>query len=558
MMLRAVIYCRCSTEEESQQEALKNQVAEAKESVRAQGWLLVDCYIESKSGTTAGNRKEYQRLFEDLRSDKFDIVQIKSQDRLMRNTKDWYLFIDRLASCGKKLYMYMEQKFYTPDDALITGIKAILAEEYSRELSKKINNAHRARQRRGETFMLPPETYGYRKLPDKTIVVVEEEAAIIRLMFRLCLAMGCGSIAAALEREGYRGRRGQLFQEETIRKIIRNPLRCGTVVQNRRHFDFQQKREIAMPQEDWVVHRQAIPAIVSEELWRQANAAMDARAGKCRGKARSGNQGTVESVGVSGEGGTGEVVGAKTSWEERPQTGSSGRFAFSGKIRCGLCGGTYYRTSRSRGKDREKVVEWKCRNYLRYGRRAGGKARPSARKTPGVAGKGCDNIHLKETELFHFLENIYMTYGQDGGTKKQEILGKTMDILRRALDLKTPARKSGEILHKLEHQEELGRKLVDKLLEGVLQDGDYRRKKAEIDATIEHLREELEECQRAEEGRPESEARLRGIRERLEGDILRKAVFRARLKDIAWIEVFEDRIRIRLSDGEDFTECLGR
>ena len=55
-MIRTVIYCRCSTEEESQQEALKKQVTEAKESVEANGWLLVDEYIESKSGTTAEKR----------------------------------------------------------------------------------------------------------------------------------------------------------------------------------------------------------------------------------------------------------------------------------------------------------------------------------------------------------------------------------------------------------------------------------------------------------------------------------------------------------------------
>ena len=144
-MIRTVIYCRCSTEEESQREALKKQVAEAKESVKANGWMLVDEYIESKSGTTAEKRKEYRRLFEDLQTDRFDVVLIKSQDRLMRNTKDWYLFIDRLVTNGKKLYIYMERKFYTTDDALITGIKAILAEEYSKDLSKKINNAHRNR-----------------------------------------------------------------------------------------------------------------------------------------------------------------------------------------------------------------------------------------------------------------------------------------------------------------------------------------------------------------------------------------------------------------------------
>ena len=153
MSLRAVIYARCSTEEESQKDALVKQAQEAEEWVRKKGWILVDSYIESRSGTSTKNRAEYNRLYGDLLRDRFDILVIKSQDRLMRNTKDWYLFVDRLCSAGKRLYMYLEQKFFTPDDALITGIKAILAEEYSRELSRKINNAHAHRQKTGRAVM---------------------------------------------------------------------------------------------------------------------------------------------------------------------------------------------------------------------------------------------------------------------------------------------------------------------------------------------------------------------------------------------------------------------
>ena len=41
-MIRAVIYCRCSTEEESQKNALEKQVAEAESSVRQYGWGLVE------------------------------------------------------------------------------------------------------------------------------------------------------------------------------------------------------------------------------------------------------------------------------------------------------------------------------------------------------------------------------------------------------------------------------------------------------------------------------------------------------------------------------------
>ena len=111
-MKRAVIYCRTSTTEESQLNALENQVQEASACVKTQGWQLVDSYVESGSGTTTHGRDQYKRLYEDLLLDRFDIIVIKSQDRLMRNVKDWYLFLDCLIRCGKQLYLYLEQKFF--------------------------------------------------------------------------------------------------------------------------------------------------------------------------------------------------------------------------------------------------------------------------------------------------------------------------------------------------------------------------------------------------------------------------------------------------------------
>ena len=43
--LRAVIYNRCSTEDESQKDALVKQVQESKNCVHEQGWKLVDTYV---------------------------------------------------------------------------------------------------------------------------------------------------------------------------------------------------------------------------------------------------------------------------------------------------------------------------------------------------------------------------------------------------------------------------------------------------------------------------------------------------------------------------------
>lgn len=74
--MRAVIYARCSTEEESQKDALVNQVREAKDCVKRMNWMLVDTYIESRSGTTTKGRTEYNRLYDDLQKNLFDVIVI--------------------------------------------------------------------------------------------------------------------------------------------------------------------------------------------------------------------------------------------------------------------------------------------------------------------------------------------------------------------------------------------------------------------------------------------------------------------------------------------------
>ena len=117
-MERVGIYNRCSTEEESQRNALAAQAMESREIAEKMGWTIIEQYIESETGTVAYKRSEYQRLLADMEREKFDIVMIKSIDRLMRSAKDWYFFLSRLTENRLKLYIYIEGKYYTPDDNL--------------------------------------------------------------------------------------------------------------------------------------------------------------------------------------------------------------------------------------------------------------------------------------------------------------------------------------------------------------------------------------------------------------------------------------------------------
>lgn len=275
---RAVFYARVSTEEEKQVNALAKQIQENRDVIASKGWELVDEYIdEGKSGTKVKGRNEYQRLLADMDEDKFDIIVIKSQDRLQRNTKDWYIFADHLNKTGKRLFLYMDNKFYVPsEDALITGIKAILAEEYSRDLSKKLNNSKNRRVeavRRGERVnaMGNGQVYGYR-IKDKRWVIEPEEAEIVRKMYELYLDLhSIRKVRDALNEQGYRNKKGNLFTEEAVGRVIRNEMHKGWIVTNRYHRNFETKEIEVLPEEEWAIDKNDHEAIVSEEVWDAVN-----------------------------------------------------------------------------------------------------------------------------------------------------------------------------------------------------------------------------------------------------------------------------------------------
>ena len=509
--LRAVIYNRCSTEEESQKDALIKQVQESKRCVHEQGWELVDAYVEAKSGTTVKGRNEYNRLYQDLESDRFDVIVIKGQDRLMRNTKDWYLFLDRMQRNRKRLYMYLERKFYTPDDALITGIKAILAEEYSRELSKKINNAHKNRQKEGKSFVFTNHTYGFKKMPDKSIVIDQKEAEMIKLIFELS-AGGYGTHCSAeiLYQNGYRNRKGKGISPSLIRNIIRNPIYKGTVVQNRQHYDFESKQTYKNPPSEWLFHENAVPKIIDEELFERANRGLDQRK-------QEGNRGGSYLKGSA-----------------------PGKYDLSGKLFCGLCGSPFYRTVRKNKSG--KVTEWKCSNYLQNGRKKQQMRREQIRKVEkpqsGTGGEaGCDNIHLDEKKLYGMLEQLNCQKYRGLEVKREDLLKETLAILRKALSGNdTAAQKEGleASLDKITGQKE---KLLEKLLEGVISDEDFKLKNRGLESRKAEIEEKLKAMEDNILQNAKLEERIESIRSKLEGGVIEQAQIADMVRNISKIEV---------------------
>lgn len=441
--MRAVYYARVSTEEEKQLNALSKQVEECEECIKAQGWRLAGRYVdEGKSGTKIRGRDEYKRLFEDLEKDTFDIIVIKSQDRLMRNVKDWYIFLDRMLIHKKQLFMYIENSFYTSDNALITGIKAILAEEYSRELSKKLKNAHKRRverAKRGEkvAVMTPSVNLGY-DLINGEVVINEKEAEIVRYVFtRYLQGAGYRDIAVEMEEKGWRNRAGNLYESSNIQRIIKNERYKGVYVMNKRLSDFDKKKDYTTPESEWVRVKGLIPPIISEEVWEQANALRESKVKGGRGLKR-------------------------------------GKSIFSGKIICGKCKGKYHRESNKYG------ARFRCSTYARYG------------KTE----KGCDGRSFYERELWKAIGELSEAFLSPNYDEIEKSLKEWLKGLYETL---RSSQGVSDILGEIAKQESRKEKLTEAYMDGIISKADYARKYSEIEEKIEQLREKERDTEMEEE-----------------------------------------------------------
>lgn len=510
--LRAVFYARVSTAEEEQLNAIELQIEENREALRKNKWKKVDEYIDrSKTGTMVKGRDEYRRLYEDLLEDKFDIVVVKDQERLQRNTKDWYLFIDRLVQTGKILYFYMEGKFYTPDDALITGIRAIIAEDYSRNLSKKLNNYHKHRiekARQGLEIDLQGSgnVFGWDKRDGK-YYINPEQAKVRRLMCEgIMERKGSTQIAKELNEAGYRNTVGKPWKPMDIPKFVYDPKNVGTMVIHKEVHDFESKQIIKLPEEEWVYVKNALPPIVTEEEWDLI----------CK----------IHEERILATGSNKRGRGKKVS-----------EYSFSGKIVCGCCGAPYWRKQRV-----SKQEYWVCSTKQTKGRKTRAKDSTLGKKGE-LNNDGCDNPNISYLDLMEVMKIISERLQADTGVIKQDMINWLTNLKKQLLRANGGATEAD-----LRREEQRKDKLLDALLDGLLTKEEYSRKAETIDNRITEIKKEMLANQNNVEDVAEIDRVLANIDEEvakyLDENNQIKVDFL--LENLDKIEVYEDRVVVMI------------
>ena len=187
---RVAAYARVSTSSDEQLGSVEAQKDYFQKLITERpNWVLVDIYAdEGISGTSLTRREAFNRMIDDALAGKIDMIITKSLSRFARNTVDTLNTIRKLKVAGIGVYFEKEDinTLDSKGEFLIT-LMSSLAEEESRSISENVKWGVRKRFADGKYSMPYKHFLGYNKGPDGKPVLVESEAKVIRLIYRLFL-----------------------------------------------------------------------------------------------------------------------------------------------------------------------------------------------------------------------------------------------------------------------------------------------------------------------------------------------------------------------------------
>src|SRR5256886_7364378 len=193
--VRCAIYTRVSTDQGLDQDinSLDAQYDAADAYIRSQahaGWMLLRAKYDD-GGFSGGNteRPALQRLLEDVRAGKIDVIVVYKVDRLTRSLADFAKLVE-LFDKHSVSFVSVTQQFNTTTSMGRLTLNVLLSfAQFEREVtSERIRDKIAASKRKG-LWVGGPLPLGYPMKGEK-IAVVEDEAERVRLIYRRYLELG--------------------------------------------------------------------------------------------------------------------------------------------------------------------------------------------------------------------------------------------------------------------------------------------------------------------------------------------------------------------------------
>ena len=294
----AALYLRLSKEDIDKinrgddSESIKNQRLLLTEEAIKRGFVVGDVYSDDDYSGTDSTRPEFNRMIEDAKLKKFNVILCKTQSRFTRDMEVAEKYIHRI-------FPLLGIRFIGVVDHVDTDVKgnkkarqinALVNEWYVEDLSENIKAVYRSKMQQGQ-YLGSFALYGYIKDPEDhhRLIIDEEAAEVVRKIYRYCLdGYGAQNICYKLQEEGiltpteYKQSKGmkfytplqaeryagkhRLWNTTTGKKILSNEMYIGTLVQGKeRKVSYKSKKVVTVPKNEWIRVPDSHEPIISKE-----------------------------------------------------------------------------------------------------------------------------------------------------------------------------------------------------------------------------------------------------------------------------------------------------
>lgn len=293
--IRAAIYCRLSEEDRNKQfeaedsGSIQNQKAMLLQYAMEQQWEVYGVYSDDDYAGADRNRPAFNRLLQDARQRKFNIILCKTQSRFTRE-------LELVEKYIHGLFPLLGIRFVSIVDNADTAnkgnkksrqINGLVNEWYLEDLSENIRSVLTNRREKGlhiGAFAL----YGYKKDPTQKghLIIDPEAAAVVRQVFIL-FSQGYGktAIARILNDHGIpnpteykrlqglryrqpRQKNGTLWKYSSISDMLENEMYIGNMVQGKYgSSSYKTKQNRPRPENQWYRVEGTHEPIIDRELW---------------------------------------------------------------------------------------------------------------------------------------------------------------------------------------------------------------------------------------------------------------------------------------------------
>ena len=494
--LRVTFYARVSSERDEQLNSLDNQISYYRNFIKENAnWEFVEGYIdEGLSGMSTRKRENFHNMINDAKAGLFDLIITKEITRFARNTLDSIQYTRDLLSYGVCV-LFQNDNINTLDEdselrlTLMSGI----AQEELRKMSSRIKFGHQEAIKKN-VVLGNSRIFGYKK-NNKRLVIDEKEAEMVRELFTLYATdqYSMKQIEEIFWNKGYRNNNGKRICHSTMSNTISNPKYKGYYVGNKvKIVDMFTKKQKFLPPEEWVMFKdetgEIVPAIVSEELWEQANAVLKRRSHDVKNRQNQCNHPNL----------------------------------LTGKMYCTHCGKLYYRKD---SKDRKGNVlsRWICSGKINNG------------------ADSCPSFTIYEEEIKKILYEVFKDTAEDA----RLIIEQYTEMYAEMVSKDVSSDKLKKIKDRLDLLSKKKSKLLEYNIEGQISDRDFVEMNKQISKESSELYSAMEELQNEINSKKGYKQKIEEIK-----DILKKAESEAssKMRDSAFVNKYIDKIYVTPHD----------